>query len=150
MAATKHTVSDGYEHPHYRRRRTMMPVVHLTTSYPEYVWELHTPTDVVARAEALDGEIVRICRITVPLCHRGHGYASLLLRAVLDHFPDVTVGLAASPPPAAPGLDRTALRAWYARHGFVPAPLRNDPHRMLRPPAPGSSPAVSDASRMGS
>ncbi|MFE2039701.1 GNAT family N-acetyltransferase [Streptomyces sp. NPDC059477] len=114
-----------------------MSVVHLVASRPEFVWELRTSAGPVGHAEALDGESVWITRIIVQPSHRGHGYASLLLHAVLDYFPDTVVGLAACPlPTPEPGLDREELRAWYTHHGFVSAPLSNDPDRMLRPPTP--------------
>ncbi|WP_240152210.1 GNAT family N-acetyltransferase [Streptomyces mobaraensis] len=114
-----------------------MPVEQVVTRYPELAWELRTSDGVVGHAEALDGETAWLCRINVQPNYRGHGYASRLLHTVLAHFPDVIVGLAASPLPfAEPGLGRGELHAWYGRHGFVSAPLAGDPHRMIRMPSP--------------
>lgn len=112
-----------------------MDIVQPSTRYPELLWELRTPDGVLGSAEALDGETIWISRIRIAPHHRGHGYATVLLKAVLATFDDVPVGLAAAPlPDGGSGLDRTELRAWYARHGFRPAPLWGDPDRMLRPP----------------
>lgn len=130
-----------------------MPVVKLTTNFPELAWELRISDEVVGRVEALDGETVWISRISVQPPHRGCGYGSLLLRAVLDHFPDTVIGLAASPVPGTePGFDQSELSAWYTRYGFVPAPLRGDPHRMLRsrPSDSGRLPTLVDRPRTGS
>lgn len=116
-----------------------MPRVYLTIAAPDFVWEARDGEVVVGRAEVLDGETAWICRIHVHPRHRGLGYASLLLRAVLAYFPDVTVGLAANVlPTGQPGLSRDELTAWYARHGFVSAPVAGDPYRMLRVPPVGS------------
>ncbi|MFD6471351.1 GNAT family N-acetyltransferase [Streptomyces goshikiensis] len=113
-----------------------MPTVDLVSRYPELVWELRTSGAVVGRLEALDGETVWISSIVILPDKRGHGYASLLLDAVLAHFPDITIGLAANPLPSPKGgLDRGQLQAWYGRHGFAPAPMRGDPHRMIRLPS---------------
>ncbi|MGX5184955.1 GNAT family N-acetyltransferase [Streptomyces avermitilis] len=117
-----------------------MDIVQLSTRHPELIWELRTQDGVVGSAEALDGETLWISRIRIDPRHRGRGYATVLLRAVLASSDDVPVGLAAVPLPAGgSGLDRAALRTWYARHGFSPAPLRGDPDRMLRQSASRSS-----------
>ncbi|MFE0852109.1 GNAT family N-acetyltransferase [Streptomyces mutabilis] len=112
-----------------------MHIAQLSTRYPELNWELRMQAEVVGSAEALDGETMWISGIRIDPRHRGRGYASTLLKAVLASFDDVPVGLAAVPLPAdGPGLDRAELRTWYARYGFCPAPLRGDPDRMLRQP----------------
>ncbi|MFF2619713.1 GNAT family N-acetyltransferase [Kitasatospora sp. NPDC058046] len=117
-----------------------MDIVQPSARYPELVWELRTVDGVVGSAGALDGETIWISRIRIDPRHRGLGYATVLLKAVLAPFGDVPVGLAAAPLPAdGSGLDRAELRAWYARHGFRPAPLWGDPDRMLRQPVSGPS-----------
>lgn len=109
----------------------MTATIELTTNYPELTWTLHAPNgEPIGRAEALDGETVWLNRISIPV-HRGHGYATILLKAVLGHFPDVTIGLAAVPPSTSAGLNRAELQAWYERHGFQPAPQPGDPDRMI-------------------
>ncbi|MFB7836134.1 hypothetical protein [Streptomyces sp. NPDC056056] len=50
--------------------------------------------------------------------------------------PTRTIGLAAVPHQDGPVPDQDTLKAWYQRHGFRPAPLREDWHRMVRPGAP--------------
>lgn len=58
--------------------------------------------------------------------YRGHGLGRLLLQQAMDHYRGRSLSLAASPfewpkNPADNGLDRPALHAWYARHGFSPS-----------------------------
>ncbi|WP_372412354.1 GNAT family N-acetyltransferase [Streptomyces luteireticuli] len=120
-----------------------MPLTRTITPYGEAIWELRTDHDeTLGRAEALtDGDTILIARITVPRKHRGHGYATHLLNAVLTHFPDSPVEVVASPLTTRhPGLDQAALQAWYTRHGFTPTPRRGDPLLMLRPPKPTPQP----------
>ncbi|MER5780219.1 GNAT family N-acetyltransferase [Streptomyces mobaraensis] len=107
--------------------------IRLITGSPEYAWVLTIAAGEVGRAEASDGETIWISRIEVHHDHRGRGYGTLLLQAVVAHFPDVTLGLAAHPLPGdRPGPGQGELRAWYGRKGFVPAPMPGDPHRMVR------------------
>jgi GNAT superfamily N-acetyltransferase len=103
--------------------------------YPRLTWELRTPAETVGYLEALDGETVWISHIGVSPQYRGTGYATRLLTTALEHTSEKIVGLAAAPFPSwrEPGLTHSDLRAWYARHGFRPAPLPDDPHRMIRP-----------------
>ncbi|MEY9840689.1 hypothetical protein [Streptacidiphilus sp. EB103A] len=110
-------------------KETTMPAVRLATRYPELAWELRTPDGQMAgRDEALDGETVWITRIAVLPPHRGHGHVAAILHAVLAHSLDAAHELAAVPQPAGgPGPDRDALRAWYTRHGFTPAPIPGRP-----------------------
>ncbi|WP_146616602.1 GNAT family N-acetyltransferase [Kitasatospora sp. SolWspMP-SS2h] len=89
--------------------------------------------ELIGVLEALDGETVWINKIHIDPRHRGRGHASALLTAVLAACDSVPVELAALPPTDGPGLGRTQLRDWYARHGFQHAPRPGDPDRMLRP-----------------
>ncbi|MGW3387309.1 GNAT family N-acetyltransferase [Streptomyces cinereoruber] len=100
---------------------------------PHLVWELCTSTETVGYLQALDGDTLWISHIGVDPRYRRQGHATRLLLAALTYAPDVPIALAAAPFPSwkEPGLAHDNLRAWYARHGFRPAPRPEDPYYML-------------------
>ncbi|MFH0246420.1 GNAT family N-acetyltransferase [Streptomyces sp. HK10] len=112
-------------------------LVRVDTDAPRLVWELRTETEMAGYLDALDGESVWICHIGIDPRYRGRGHATRLLRAILTNCPFKPVGLVAAPFPAwrEAGLAHDDLRAWYVRHGFRPAPILEDPYRMIRLPA---------------
>lgn len=63
------------------------------------------------------GPEVLITRIFVPFKYRGQGFASKLLKEVMDaaDYSQVTLMLDISP---SNGLNAEELRDWYLRHGF--------------------------------
>ncbi|MFF8932417.1 GNAT family N-acetyltransferase [Streptomyces longwoodensis] len=96
---------------------------------------MHTRTELIAYLDAVDGDVLWVSHIGVEPRYRRLGHATRLLHAVLTHARCGPVALTAAPFPSwrEQGLQHEDLRTWYARHGFAPAPSRQDPYRMIRP-----------------
>jgi ribosomal protein S18 acetylase RimI-like enzyme len=67
---------------------------------------------------APQGTLALLTRIEVGREHRGQGYASKLLAMVLADSDREGIDIYLSVEPDGTGLDRSALIAWYERHGF--------------------------------